>query len=114
MLFAISLGIPLGIIAAVNRNSFLDYILMGVSLVGYSMPIFWWGLILILVFSVTFGLTPVSGRISFMYDVDHVTGFMLIDSLLSEDGFEAFMSALKSLILRQLLWGQSLWPLLHG
>ena len=43
MLFAISLGIPLGIIAAVNRNSFLDYILMGVSLVGYSMPIFWWG-----------------------------------------------------------------------
>ena len=78
---------------------------MGVSLVGYSMPIFWWGLILILVFSVTFGLTPVSGRISFMYDVDHVTGFMLIDSLLSEDGVEAFMSALKSLILPAVAMG---------
>ena len=105
LLFAISLGIPLGIIALVNRNSFLDYILMGASLVGYSMPIFWWGLILILVFSVTLGITPVSCRISFMYDVEHVTGFMLIDSLLSEDGVEAFMSALKSLILPAVAMG---------
>ena len=105
LLFAISLGIPLGIIAAVNRNSFLDYILMGASLVGYSMPIFWWGLILILVFSVSLGITPVSGRISFMYDVEHVTGFMLIDSLLSEDGMDAFMSALKSLILPAVAMG---------
>ena len=52
MLFAIFIGLPLGIIAAVKRNSFFDYMFMGVSLVGYSMPIFWWGLILIIVCSV--------------------------------------------------------------
>ena len=78
---------------------------MGVSLVGYSMPIFWWGLILILVFSVQLGITPVSGRISYLYDVDTVTGFMLIDSLLSEDGLEAFLSAIKSIILPAIAMG---------
>jgi len=105
LFFAITLGIPIGVIAALNRKSFLDYFLMGTSLVGYSMPIFWWGLILILVFSVQLGLTPVSGRISFMYDVDTVTGFMLIDSLLSEDGIDAFFSAVKSLILPSIAMG---------
>ena len=105
LIFAITLGIPIGVLASLKRNSLIDYLLMGVSLVGYSMPIFWWGLILILVFSVQLGLTPVSGRISFMYDVDTVTGFMLIDSLLSEDGFEAFWSALKSLILPAIAMG---------
>ena len=105
LFFATTLGIPFGVIAALKRNSFLDYLLMGVSLVGYSMPIFWWGLILILVFSVQLGITPVSGRISYLYDVDTVTGFMLIDSLLSEDGLEAFLSAIKSIILPAIAMG---------
>ena len=105
LFFAVSIGIPIGVTAALKRNSFTDYFLMGTSLVGYSMPIFWWGLILILVFSVTLGITPVSGRISFMYDVDTVTGFMLIDSLLSEDGVDAFFSAVKSLILPSIAMG---------
>ena len=105
MAFAISLGIPFGIIAAVKRNSLWDYVLMGSSLIGYSMPIFWWGLVLILVFSVSLGITPVSGRISVMYDIDNITGFMLIDSLLSEDGIEAFVSALKSIILPAIAMG---------
>ena len=52
----------------------------------------------------TLALTPVSGRISYLYDVDTVTGFMLIDSLLSEDGIEAFFSAVRSLILPLLPW----------
>ena len=105
LFFATTLGIPFGVIAALKRNSFLDYLLMGVSLVGYSMPIFWWGLILILVFSVQLGITPVSGRISYLYDVDTVTGFMLIDSLISEDGIEAFFSAMKSIILPAIAMG---------
>ena len=54
---------PAGIIAAVRRNSVFDHGVMGVSLTGYSMPIFWWGLLLILLFSVQLGWTPVSGRI---------------------------------------------------
>ena len=55
---------------------------MAVTLVGYSMPIFWWGLLLIILFSGNLGWTPVSGRIDLLYFFEPVTGFMLIDSLL--------------------------------
>ena len=109
LFFALTIGIPLGIVAAVKRNSFLDYLFMTGSLVGYSMPIFWWGLILIIVFSVNLGLTPVSGRISVLYDIEPLTGFMLIDSLqkevIEEEGFSAFFSALKHLILPSIAMG---------
>ena len=105
MIFAVLLGIPIGVIAALKRNSVIDYFLMGSSLIGYSMPIFWWGIILILIFSVNLGLTPVSGRISVMYEVDRITGFMLIDSLFSEDGIEAFYSAAKSIVLPAIAMG---------
>jgi dipeptide transport system permease protein len=63
MLFAIVVGLPLGVIAAVRRGSAFDYGLMGLSVTGASMPIFWWGLMMILVFSVALGWTPVSGRV---------------------------------------------------
>lgn len=99
LFLAIVIGIPLGIIAAVKRNTPFDYLFMGGALVGYSMPIFWWGLILILVFSVNLGLTPVSGRISAFFDIPPVTGFMLIDSLMSEDSWDAFKSSIQHLIL---------------
>ncbi len=105
LLWAILIGIPLGILAAVKRNSFLDYSLMGGSLVGYSMPIFWWGLILILFFSIHLGWTPVSGRISAMYEIPSVTGLLLIDSWLSEEGYQAFKSAFMHLILPAIALG---------
>jgi dipeptide transport system permease protein len=71
---------------------------MGIALAGYSMPIFWWGLLLIIFFSGYLGWTPVSGRIALSYFFKPVTGFMLIDSLLSgQKG--AFLSALHYLIL---------------
>jgi dipeptide transport system permease protein len=98
MLLAVLIGVPLGIIAALFRGSTTDYSVMGIALTGYSMPIFWWAILLILLFSVTLGLTPVSGRIDIAYDIQPVTGFMLIDSLLSEDS-GAFRSALSHLIL---------------
>jgi dipeptide transport system permease protein len=104
ILFALILGIPAGILAAVRRNSIFDHGVMGLSLTGYSMPIFWWGLILILLFSVQFGLTPVSGRIDVLYYIEPVTGFLLIDSLLSEDQ-GAFRSALEHLILPTIVLG---------
>lgn len=104
MVFALLIGIPAGILAAVKRNSFLDHGVMGVSLTGYSMPVFWWGLLLILLFSVQFDLTPVSGRIAVQYFIEPVTGFLLIDSLLSgESG--AFWSAVKHLILPTIVLG---------
>lgn len=109
LIFAVICGIPLGIVAAVKRNSFFDYFLMGGSLAGYSMPIFWWGLVLILIFSVQMGLTPVAGRMSVMFDVDTVTGFMLIDTLMPEiikdEGFAPFFSALSHLILPAIAMG---------
>ncbi len=83
MLFGIVLGIPAGIIAAARRGTWIDQTLMGTALVGYSMPIFWWGLLLIILFSGMLGWTPVSGRISLLYYFPSVTGLMLIDSLLS-------------------------------
>jgi dipeptide transport system permease protein len=104
VIFAVLVGIPMGVLAAVRRSSVFDYATMTVSLAGYSMPIFWWGQLMILVFSVMLGWTPVSGRISAIYDVDPVTGFMLADSLLSgEDG--AFASAIRHLVLPAFVLG---------
>jgi len=104
ILFALFLGIPAGIVAAVRRNSLFDHGVMGVSLTGYSMPIFWWGLLLILLFSVQLGLTPVSGRVDVKYYLEPVTGLLTIDTLLSgEKG--AFKSAVSHLILPTIVLG---------
>lgn len=105
LLFAVIIGIPAGVIAASRRGGFYDQSLMGLALTGYSMPIFWWGLILILLVSNTLGWTPVSGRVDLIkYYYPQVTGFMLIDSLLSgEKG--AFADAVRHLILPTIVLG---------
>ncbi len=77
---------------------------MGLSLTGYSMPIFWWALLLILFFSVQLGWTPVSGRIAVQYDVPAITGLMLVDTLRAGD-MAAFRSALSHLILPTIALG---------
>src|SRR5512140_3137449 len=102
--FALLVGIPARMIAAVRRNSLFDHGVMGVSLAGYSMPIFWWGLLLILLFSVQLGWTPVSGRLDVKYYFEPVTGFLTVDALLSgEPG--AFKSALSHLVLPMIVLG---------
>ncbi len=104
IVFAIVLGIPAGVFAAIKRGSFFDQSVMGAALVGYSMPIFWWGLLLIILFSGILRWTPVSGRIDLLYFFPSVTGFMLIDSLLSgQKG--AFTSAVSHLILPAIVLG---------
>jgi len=104
IIFAIVLGIPAGIFAAIKRGTIFDQTIMGTALVGYSMPIFWWGLLLIILFSGILQWTPVSGRISLLYFFPPVTGFMLIDSLLSgQQG--AFKSAVSHLILPAIVLG---------
>ena len=109
LFLAVVIGIPLGIIAAVKRNSILDYAVMGGSLIGYSMPIFWWGLVLILFFSVTLGWTPVSGRIGTEYDIVGRSGFFLVDVWLSgepwHDRVTAFWDAVRHLILPSIALG---------
>jgi dipeptide transport system permease protein len=105
MLLAVLIGIPAGVFAAARRGSAYDQGLMGIALTGYSMPLFWWGLILILFMSNTLHLTPVSGRtdlVKFFYPP--VTGFATIDSLLSgQKG--AFKDALLHLILPSIVLG---------
>ena len=101
---ALLAGLPLGVVAAAQRGSVFDYGLMGVSVAGASMPIFWWGLMVILVFSVQLGWTPVSGRIGDIYDVPPWTGFMLIDAWASGEA-GAFASAVGHLILPAIVLG---------
>ncbi|TQS73650.1 ABC transporter permease subunit [Rhodobacteraceae bacterium] len=98
IVLATLIGVPVGVLAAIKRGSWFDQISMTAALVGFSMPIFWWGLLLIIFFSGTLGWTPVSGRMSLMFYFDTPTGFMLIDSLLSGQS-GAFRSALSHLVL---------------
>ena len=104
MLIAVFFGLPAGMIAATRRGSIFDHSVMTGALTGYSMPIFWWGLLLIIFFSGILGWTPVSGRVSLLYFFEPVTGFMLIDSLLSGQA-GAFSSAVSHLILPAIVLG---------
>lgn len=104
VLIGIFVGVPVGVWAASRRGTIVDHGLMITSLTGYSMPIFWWGLLLILTFSVNLQWTPVSGRLGANFFVDHITGFMLIDTLLSDEK-GAFKSALSHLILPSIVLG---------
>jgi dipeptide transport system permease protein len=102
LLLALALGLTLGVAAALRRGTWLDQAVIALATLGHSMPVFWWGLILIMAFSVGLEWTPVSGRIGIEFDVDPVTGFMLVDSLLADwRGQEqgAFASALVHLVL---------------
>ncbi len=104
ILLAVLIGLPVGVLAAIRRGTVFDHSVMAVTLTGYSMPIFWWGLLLIILFSGILGWTPVSGRLSLLYYVEPVTGFMLIDTLLS-DQEGAFLSAVRHLILPTIVLG---------
>ena len=104
LLIAMVLGTIAGVMAAVKRGTWLDHTVMTAALTGYSMPIFWWGLLLILVFSVGLGWTPVSGRIDLMFDVPPHSGFMLWDAWLAQKADPEFnkgavWDALRHLIL---------------
>ena len=110
LLFALVVGVVAGVVAAVKRGTFADHGVMTVALTGYSMPIFWWGLLLILVFSVGLGWTPVSGRLDLVFDVPPQTGFMLIDAWraeLAEPDINkgAFWDAVRHLILPAVVLG---------
>jgi len=102
--FATIVGLFAGILSAVKRYSVFDYAAMSTALAGVSMPVFWLGLMLIYLFSVELGWLPVSGRLGYEFDIDHVTGLFLVDSLIAQD-HEAFWDALKHLILPAIALG---------
>jgi cationic peptide transport system permease protein len=95
------IGLPFGFLAALRHHKLTDYSLLSVSLLGYSIPVFWLALIMILVFSLQLGWFPLSGRISLIFEIPNITGFILIDILLSDyiDKQAAFIDALRHLIL---------------
>jgi peptide/nickel transport system permease protein len=85
MLLSFAVGIPVGVIAALRPASALDRLLMAVNFVGISIPPFWLGIMLITLFSVQAGLLPSLGRITYEYEPTHVTGLLVVDSLLALD-----------------------------
>jgi dipeptide transport system permease protein len=105
MLFATLIGVPAGAVAAARRGTLYDQTLMGLSVTGYSMPIFWWGLLLIMFVGERWGLTPVSGRIDLIkHYIEPVTGFMVIDAWLSGQA-GAVKDALHHLVLPGIVLG---------
>lgn len=98
LLISIIIGVPVGIISASRRNSLLDSITMIGSLVGVSMPIFWLGLLEIMLFAVFLGWLPSGGRLSSNIKVELITNFMLIDSLITNN-MPAFVDAIKHILM---------------
>jgi len=104
IIFASIFGIVIGIISAVKKNSFFDHAGMVIALIGVSMPIFWLGILLIILFAGVWHILPSGGRIDPLLQPATATGFYLIDTLLAGD-MEAFGDTVKHLILPSLALG---------
>ncbi|MCH8530980.1 MAG: ABC transporter permease [Saccharospirillum sp.] len=104
LLIALFTSIPLGVIAAIKKNSWIDRSATVFSLLGVSLPGFWFGILLLMVFAVHFNLLPVSGRISYSNQVEPITHFLLIDTLL-RGRLDAFWEALKHILLPAITLG---------
>jgi peptide/nickel transport system permease protein len=111
MLIALLVGIPLGVLAAVRRDGPIDRLATGLALLGVSMPGFWFGILLILLFAVDLGWLPVAGRIGFSGEVPYVTGFLLVDTLLA-GRIDSFLDALRHLVLPAITLGLAMAALL--
>lgn len=98
LLFSLAVAFPIGIISAVRQNSLLDRLSMATAFLGISMPSFWLGIILILIFGVWLRWLPVQGRIDPNISLDTVTGFYVIDSIITAN-WEALWSSLRHLVL---------------
>jgi len=98
LLLSLLISIPLGALAAVHKGGWLDRTATVGSLLGVSLPGFWFGILLIMLFSVQLGVLPVSGRIGYGYEVPAVTGLLTIDTLLA-GRLDSFLQALRHLAL---------------
>ncbi len=99
-------GIPLGVWAAVKRGGLVDQLVRVMGLIGYSVPIFWLGLMALLVFYARLGWVGGPGRIDVVYEytVTSITGIMLLDTAITGE-WEAFWNAFSHLILPASLLG---------
>lgn len=104
LLFGLVIACPIGIISAVRQNSALDRFSMAGAFLGISMPGFWLGIMLILLFSVRLHWLPVQGRIGYGAELQEVTGLYVLDSLITGNR-DALISSLKHLILPSITLG---------
>ncbi|WP_448210921.1 ABC transporter permease [Colwellia sp. MEBiC06753] len=104
-ILATIIGIPLGFIAAINHNKPVDNVILAISMLGYSIPVFWLGLLFILTFSIQLGWLPSGGQISLLYEIEHRTGFLFIDILLSDNEYkwQALQNSFAHMILPALV-----------
>jgi cationic peptide transport system permease protein len=101
LLVSIFVGIPLGFIGGIWHHKPFDFGVVTFSVVSYSFPVFWLALIFITIFCLQLGYLPLSGRVNFLYDIPHSSGFILWDIMLADipDKKDAFKDALRHLIL---------------
>ncbi len=104
MLFALLLGIPVGVMSALKHNTMFDTVSSAMSFVGVSLPAFWLGIVGVLVFSMTLGWLPTSGRIAYGMEPCHITGLLTLDALLTGN-MAALGNALRHLCLPSVALG---------
>ncbi|MGO4915955.1 ABC transporter permease [Pseudogemmobacter sp. W21_MBD1_M6] len=104
LIVALVTSIPLGVMAAIKKNSVLDRLATVGSLLGVSLPGFWFGILLLMLFAVHLQVLPVSGRIGYSSEIEPITHFLLIDTLLRGE-FGAFVDALKHILLPAITLG---------
>jgi len=99
-LLGVFVGIPMGVLAAVHQGRWPDHIVRVIGLIGYSAPIFWLGMVALLVFYAKLGWVAGPGRLDVYYDgiIEPATGVLLIDAAMAGD-WEIFQNALSHLIL---------------
>lgn len=98
LLISLTIALPVGILSAARQNSLLDRLSMGSAFLGISMPGFWLGIVLILIFAVRLNWLPVQGRVGFEAQLTPVTGFFVLDSLITGNR-AALVSSLRHLAL---------------
>ncbi|NLG99588.1 MAG: ABC transporter permease [Chloroflexi bacterium] len=104
LIVGLAVAVPVGIISAVKQNSWIDRLSMAGAFLGISMPGFWLGIVLLLLFSVSLNLLPVQGRLSQTVSLQNITGFYVLDSLLTGN-WAALRSSLRHLVLPSITLG---------
>ncbi|NOH73104.1 ABC transporter permease subunit [Vibrio pectenicida] len=99
--FSLLVGIPIGTLAGMKQGKWIDTAISFTSMSGYSAPIFWVALLMIMAFSFHFEMFPVAGRYDLLYEIDHFTGFAILDASLTQGEYRAhaLQSVLEHLIL---------------
>ncbi len=104
IIISVVCGVPLGLAAALNRDTLIDQIARVISLVGHSVPVFWFGIVGLVIFYAQLGLIGGPGRVDVFYEglIPEHTGMILVDSLLAVNT-EIFLNAMKHIILPALM-----------